>query len=124
MVTCISLLRSYAWALLRARRGKRVGPAAPGRSPRRKRLLRVALGLDDLLAAIVAAGADVMAQVHFPADGLDGERRVGQEVVGATHAALRRRFLVLLNSHVVSLLKGSIGSLFQRGKPRERGSRA
>src|SRR5213593_2502374 len=46
-----------------------------------------------------------MAQVHFPAHRLDAERRVGQKVVSAVHAALRRRFLVLLDSHVVLLLK-------------------
>ena len=42
--------------------------------PRQVELL-VGLGLDDLLAAIVAAGADVMAQVRLAADRLDGERR-------------------------------------------------
>src|SRR2546428_88652 len=67
--------------------------------------LRVGLGLDDLLAAIVAAGTDVVAQVHLSTHRLDTERRLGQKVVSAVHAALRRRFLVLLDSHVVLLLK-------------------
>ena len=60
----------------------------------------VGLGLDDLLAAVVAARADMVAQMHLAADRLDGERRIGQEVVRAVHAALGSRFLVLLNSHV------------------------
>ena len=37
--------------------------------------LLVGLGLDDLLAAVVAARADVMAQMRFAVDRLDGERR-------------------------------------------------
>src|SRR5437867_3453225 len=43
--------------------------------------------------------------MHLPAHRLGAERRVGQKVVSAVHAALRRRFLVLLDSHVVLLLK-------------------
>jgi len=35
----------------------------------------LALGLEDLLAAIVAVGADVVAQVHFAAHRLDAQRR-------------------------------------------------
>src|SRR5712692_9199127 len=53
-----------------------------------------------------------MAQVHLPAYRLDAERRVGHKVVSAVHAALRRRFLVLLDSHVVLLLKYSYRSPF------------
>src|SRR5271170_3383863 len=83
--------------------------------------LSVALGLDDLLAAIIAAGADVMAQVHFATDGFDRERRVGQKIMPAPHAALRWRLFILLYSHFVSLLKGSVCPLLQGGEPRERG---
>src|SRR5437867_419533 len=50
--------------------------------------------------------------MHLPAHRLDAERRVGQKVVSAVHAALRRRFLVLLDSHVVLLLKYSYRSPF------------
>src|SRR5258706_8820317 len=81
--------------------------------------LDVGLGLDDLLAPIVTARADVMTPMHFTGDRLDRERRIGQKVVGAMHVALGRRFLVLLNSHLGSLLRGSTGSLLERGEPRE-----
>ena len=63
----------------------------------------VRLGLDDLLAPIVAIGADVVTQVHFARGGLDGNRRVFQVIVRTMHAALGRRLLVLLNGHVNSL---------------------
>src|SRR5512139_1242882 len=58
-----------------------------------------ASGLDDLLAAIVAARADVMTQMHFARRGLDRKRRVGEKVMGAMHTALRRRLFVLLDCH-------------------------
>src|SRR5262245_5461999 len=51
-------------------------------------LLALALGLDDLLAAIEAARADVMPQVDFAGRGFDGKRRVGESVVRAVHPAL------------------------------------
>src|SRR5262249_20608325 len=57
-------------------------------------------GLDDLLAGIVAAGADVVPPMHFAADRFDRERRVGEKVVRAMHPALGSRFPVLLHSHV------------------------
>ena len=57
-------------------------------------------GLDDLLAAIVTARADVMTLMHFARRRLDRERRVGEEIVSAVHAALRRGFLVLLDCHM------------------------
>src|SRR6266704_295475 len=60
----------------------------------------LALGLDDLLAAIVTARADVMAQMHFARRRLDRERRIDEEIVSAVHAALRRGFLVLLDCHM------------------------
>ena len=62
--------------------------------------LLVGLGLDDLLAAVVAAGADVVAAMRLarsPARRASGGR--GEEVVRAMHAALRRRLLVLLDCH-------------------------
>jgi hypothetical protein len=61
--------------------------------------LLVGLGLDDLLAAVKAAGADVMATMRLSGRWFDGERRLRQEIVRAMHAALRRRLLVLLDSH-------------------------
>src|SRR5882672_6834987 len=60
----------------------------------------LALGLEDFLAAVIAGGADVMAQVHLACSRLDREWRVGQKIMGAVHAALGGRFLVLLNCHV------------------------
>src|SRR2546422_3633364 len=60
----------------------------------------LAPGLDDLLAAIVTARADVMTQMHFARRRLDRERRVAEEIVSTVHAALRRGFLVLLDCHM------------------------
>ena len=60
----------------RAPAGPRVRSRAPHSPPARAGL--VALGLDDLLAAVVAGRADVMAQVHLAGGRLDRERRVGQ----------------------------------------------
>src|SRR5512138_2021654 len=66
--------------------------------------LLVGLGPDDFLAAVIAARADVMPQMHFAADRFHGERRLGEEIVRAMHAALRGRFLVLLDCHHVLLV--------------------
>src|SRR3989449_6300051 len=60
----------------------------------------LASGLDDLLAAIVTARADVMPQMHFARCRLDRERRVAEEIVSPVHAALRWGFLVLLDCHM------------------------
>src|SRR3954469_9935740 len=62
------------------------------------------LGLDDLLAAVVARRRDGVAQVRLARGGLDGDRRLGQVIVRTVHAAFRRRLLVLLNGHVAILL--------------------
>ena len=43
--------------------------------------------------------ADVVAQVHFTGGGLDRELGLGQKIVRTMHAALRGRFLVLLDCH-------------------------
>src|SRR5437879_13630149 len=59
----------------------------------------LAPGLDDLLAAIITARADVMTPMHFARRRLDRERRAGEEIVSAVHAALPRTFLVLLHDH-------------------------
>ena len=45
--------------------------------------------LHDFLAAIIAAGTDVMTQVHFAADRFDGQWRICERIVCAVHAALR-----------------------------------
>ena len=58
-----------------------------------------ALGLDDFFAPVKTVGADVVAQMHLACDWLDGQRRIGQKVVRAMHAALGRGFLVLLYCH-------------------------
>src|SRR5207253_1291134 len=77
---------------------------------RTKRRLLVGFGLDDFLAAVVAARADVMTQVNFAAHGLDGKRRLGKMIVCAVHSTLRCGLLVLLDSHVCS----SIGRITRR----------
>jgi len=61
--------------------------------------LLVVLGLQDLLAAIDATRADVVATMHLAGRRLDGGRRVGQEIVCAMRAALGCGLLVLLDSH-------------------------
>ena len=65
----------------------------------------VFLGLDDLLAAVVARRRDVVAQVRFARGGLDRGRRLAEVIVRAMHPALRRGLLVLLDGHGNSLLK-------------------
>src|SRR5258706_90024 len=59
-----------------------------------------ALGLQDLLAAVVAARTDVVTQVDLAGGRLDCERGIAQKIVGAVHAALGGRLLVLLDCHV------------------------
>src|SRR6185295_3413301 len=68
----------------------------------RRRL--VVLALDDFLAAVIAGGTHVMAQVHFTRGRLHRERRAGKGVVRAVHAALRWGFSVLRDCHDSLLL--------------------
>jgi hypothetical protein len=70
-----------------------------------RRLLLVGLRLDDLLAAVITVGADVVAHVDFSTHRFHGKGRGAEEVVRAMHSALRRRLLVLLDSHVVLLFR-------------------
>jgi hypothetical protein len=63
----------------------------------------VGLGLQDLAATIEARGADVVAKMRFARGRLDGGARQGNGVVGAVHATLRGRLLVLLNGHKILL---------------------
>src|SRR5258708_12111525 len=70
------------------------------------------LGLDDLLAAVVARRRDVVAQVRLARGGLDGDRGLVEVVVRPVHAALRRRLLVLLNRHLALLFSLRISSGF------------
>jgi hypothetical protein len=96
---------------------------AKGRRPGTNRLpfiqRSLALGLEHLLAAINAIRRDMVAQMHFAGRRLDGQRRIGQEVVSAMHATLGRGFLVLLNSHV-STPKKSVRLASEAGQPGER----
>ena len=59
----------------------------------------LALALDDLLAAVKTGRRDVMTQMNLTRSGLNGQRRVGQKIMGAMHATLGGGFLVLLNGH-------------------------
>ena len=72
----------------------------------------LALAFGYFLAPVEAGRADVVAQVHLPGRRLDGQRRAGEEVVGAVHAALGRGFLVLLDCHGETPLVNS-----RRGRP-------
>ena len=65
--------------------------------------LLFALGLDDHLAAIEAVRADMMTQVDFAGRWFHRQRRVGEEIMRTVHAALGRRFLVLLDCHELLL---------------------
>src|SRR5690606_41503299 len=74
----------------------------------------IVLGLDDFLAAVVAARADVVTQMRFAGGRLDGQRRIAQRIVRAMHAALRRRLLVLLDSHFGSSFNSLLPDLYTR----------
>jgi hypothetical protein len=47
----------------------------------------IALGFDNFFAAIVAGWADMVTQMSFACRWLYGQRRCGQKVMGAMHAA-------------------------------------
>jgi hypothetical protein len=67
------------------------------------------LGLENLATPVKTIGADVMAQMRLARGGLDSDARHGQGVVRTVHAALGRRFFVLLNGHGPLLkLRGSV----------------
>jgi hypothetical protein len=65
--------------------------------PDPEKLLARTLG--DLLATIIAGGADVVAQMNLTGCWLNGQRRIGQKIVRAVHTTLGRGFFVLLNGH-------------------------
>jgi hypothetical protein len=71
-----------------------------------------AFGAHNLAAAIETIRADVMTQMHLTGGRLNGQRRVGQEVVRTVHTTLGRGFFILLNSHFNTPIKNSI-FLFQ-----------
>ena len=58
------------------------------RAPEARRGLLVSLGLDDFLAAVISAGADVMAQMNLATDRLHRKGRLGKKRVRSMHAAL------------------------------------
>ena len=62
----------------------------------------------DLLATVVARGADVMAQMNLSGRRLDSQRRIGQKIVRTAHATLGRGLLVLLNGHDYSIFKFTV----------------
>jgi hypothetical protein len=57
------------------------------------------LVLQNLTATVKTVGADVVTQVHFTGVGFYGDAGHIECVVRTVHAALRRRFFVLLNGH-------------------------
>src|SRR5690606_12245947 len=57
------------------------------------------LGLDHLLATVVAVGSDVVADVGFAGGRIGRQLLAGQRIVGATHATLGRGNAGLLDSH-------------------------
>jgi hypothetical protein len=72
------------------RRESKAGPEAQ---------LFVVLGLKNFLAAVKPGRTDVMTTMHFAGGRLDRRGRIRQKVVRTVHPALRRRLLVLLDSH-------------------------
>jgi hypothetical protein len=64
-----------------------------------------AFGLDDFFAAVETAWADVMTQMRLASGRLDGQCRVGQEIMCTMHSAFRRGLFVLLNCHFPLLNK-------------------
>lgn len=44
-------------------------------------------GLDDFLAPIIAVGTNMMTQMHFAGAGFYRQRRTGQKIMRAVHAA-------------------------------------
>jgi hypothetical protein len=56
--------------------------------------------LYNLLAAIVASRAHVMAQVHLAAGGFHRDSGLPEKIVRPAHAAPGRGFLVLLHCHI------------------------
>ena len=80
--------------------------------------LLVRLGLDYFFAAVKAVWTDVVAQMRLTRGGFGGQRRRAQKVMGAVHAALRRRLLVLLDCHDNSLNLARYFSMGSLERPR------
>jgi hypothetical protein len=74
--------------------------ALAGRLPTRN--LLVLLGFNYFATTVEAAWADVVTQMRLTRGGLNRRWRIGQRRMGVMHAALGRRFFVLLNSHDTS----------------------
>src|SRR6478609_10851148 len=55
--------------------------------------------LDHALAAVETVGRDAMTQMRFSGLGIDRQRRLGNRIVRAVHAALGGSLATLLNWH-------------------------
>ena len=93
--------------------GSRVTPLSCAIGQPKACELLFALGLYDLLAAIETVRADVVPQVRFAGCRFHRQRRISQEIMRAVHAALGRRFLVLLDCHVLLLKFESVYCRFR-----------
>jgi hypothetical protein len=100
MATVMYLIQPEEWAELNA-------PSLSNQTAARLKLF--ASGLDDLAATIKAVGADMVTQMRFTGGRLDGQRRVGQEIVRAMHATLGRGLFVLLDCHFLLLKNRGAG---------------
>jgi hypothetical protein len=78
---------------------RRINHVTPLSSYREKRRLLVVFGFQHFTTTIEAVRADVVTQMRFAGGWLDAQLWRDQEVVRTVHAALRRGFLILLNSH-------------------------
>ncbi len=65
----------------------------------------VAFRGNNLTTTIKTVRADMMTQMHLAGGRLNRQRRIGQKIVSAMHAALGRGFFILLNSHFTTPIK-------------------
>lgn len=93
-------LRTGRGALIRLRRQDRTRTIGQSQNVSESILLSVLLRGDNLLATVETGFADVVTTVNFTGRGLNGDCRIGQEVMSTVIAALVGRFLILLNSHL------------------------
>jgi len=95
----INSYRDIHWAILSGEKWTEFG-SRNMESLTNDRIGLFAFGLDDFFAAVVAAWADVVTQMRFAGGWLDGQCRIGQEIMRAVHPTFRRGLFILLNSHL------------------------
>jgi hypothetical protein len=74
---------------------------------RKKSELGFGLAFKHLASAVKTGWADVVAKMRLTGGGLYSNARYGKGIVRAVHAALGRRFFILLDGHDPLLSKGA-----------------